>query len=228
MAPVAKYRAEMKERYIRQFIRRVLLEQLENEVETAEEGTLPKGVWVMLQAGDPRREAVKQELYELVCQTYASIGGHVKVCEPASLDRYRYWMVEDLDEDPEIDVALFGKPDIAGNKMGGAANDGTPAARAAYKAKGAELRSGGEVGGVGNWWGEVSGKPAYALLRRGAPAIEDETAVRTLLAGDDFDWHGDHPDPNAPDIFKKVKGWYTKRFGDGSAHTKILIGSPSL
>ncbi len=218
----------MTQETLRQFIRQVLVEQASTGTEVSPEGVLPKGVWVMLQTGDERRELVKQELYDIVQATYEPIGGHVKITSPDSLDRYRYWMVEDLDEDPEIDVALFGKPDIAGNKLGGAANDGSQAASAAYKEKGAELRAGGEIGGVGNWWGEVSGKPAYALLRRGAPAIESESAVRTLLAGDDFDWHGDHPDPNAPDIFKKAKGWYTKRFGDGSAHTKILIGSPSL
>ena len=93
------------------------------------------------------------------------------------------------------------------------------------KNKSAELRAGGSIGGVSNWWGEVSGKPAYAMIRRGAPVIEDEAIARQLLAGDDLVWHGQHPDPEAPALFKSVNGWYTKSFGNKSS-TKIIVGNP--
>ena len=83
------------------------------------------------------------------------------------------------------------------------------------------------LGGVSNWWGEVSGKPAYAMLRRGASAVEDEGRVMQLLDGDEIIWHGEHPDPNAPPVFKAVKGWYTKSFGNKKS-TKIILGSPAL
>ena len=162
----------------------------------------------------------------MVCQTYAPIGGHFKICQPGDLDRYNYWIVSDLDDDPEIDVAIMGKPDTAGNKLGAAANDGSPSASSAYKSKSAELRAGGSIDGVGNWWGEVSGKPAYAMLKRGARAVEDESKVAELLAGDDYIFHGEHPDPEAPALFKTVKGWYTKSFGSKKS-TKIILGSPA-
>ena len=164
----------------------------------------------------------------MVCQTYAATeaGYHFKICNPQDLNRYTYWVVQDLDDDPDADVAILGKPDNAGQKMGAAANDGSPAASSAYKNKSAELRAGGEVGGVGNWWGEVSGKPAYAMLRRGAQAVEDEAKVSELLSGDDYIFHGAHPDPNAPDLFKTVSGWYTKKFGNKSS-TKIILGNPA-
>ena len=87
-------------------------------------------------------------------------------------------------------------------------------------------KRGGQIGGVSNWWGEISDRPAYAMLSRGAPAVEDEQKVAELLAGDNYVWHGEHPDPNAPALFKSVKGWYTKTFGDHAA-TKIILGSPS-
>ena len=161
----------------------------------------------------------------MIQQTYAPIGGHFKISTPDSLDRYMYWIVEDLDDDPEIDVAILGKPDVSGNKLGAAGNDGSAAAAMAYKSKSAELRKGGAVGGAGNWWGEVSDKPAYAMIKRGAPAVESEAKVRELLAGDDFVWHGAHPDPNTNAMFKSVNGWYTKKFGDKSS-TKIILGSP--
>lgn len=195
------------------------LPERENTVE------LPKGEWFLLSPGDDRREAVKQSLYDLVQDTYAPIGGHVKISEPNSLERYNYWIVSDLDEDPEIDIGIFGKPDIGGNKLGGVGHDGSGAAKAAYKQKSTELRSGGVVGGVGNWWGEVSGGPAAALIKRGAPAIEDEAKVMELLAGDNIVFHGDHPTAPEGSIFRQVKGWYTKMFGS-EGHTKIIMGSP--
>lgn len=205
---------------LRQYIRALLMEQVQLP------SSLPKNQWVLLQSGDPVRDMIKNDLYDMVQQTYASIGGHFKITSPDSLDRYMYWVVQDLDGDPEPDVAIMGKPDISGNKLGAAANDGSPAASAAYKDKSAELRGGGSIGGVGNWWGEVSGKPAYAMLKRGAKAVEDEAKVMELLAGDDLVFHGAHPDPNAPALFKSVNGWYTKRFG-GHESTKIILGSPS-
>ena len=158
--------------------------------------------------------------------TYADIGGHFLIQSAVDLERYSYWVVKDLDEDPDADVAILGKPDVGGVKMGGAANDGSGAAAAEYKQKSAELRSGGSIDGIGNWWGEVSGKPAYAMIKRGAPAVEDENVARRIMAGDDFVWHGAHPDPNAPPLFKSVNGWYTKKFGSHES-TKIILGSPS-
>jgi hypothetical protein len=186
-----------------------------------------KGEWELLGPGDPRREDIKQNLYDLVTQTYAPIGGHVKISEPESLERYNYWVVADLDDDPEVDIGLFGKPDVGGAKMGGVGHDGSQVAKTAYKEKSTNLRSGGTVGGVGNWWGEVSGGPAAALIKRGAPSIEDEDRVMTLLDGDDIIWHGDHPTAPEGSIFRQVRGWYTKMFGT-EGHTKIIMGSPSI
>ncbi len=198
---------------LRNFVRNILLE------------SLPKNEWLLLKPGDPRREEIKDSLYNMVQSTYESIGGHFKIQDSSDLDRYSFWVVKDLDDDPDADVALFGKPDIGGQKMGAAANDGSPAASAAYKNKSSELRAGGSIDGVGNWWGEVSDKPAYAMIRRGAPAVEDEQKVAQLLSGDDYEWHGEYP-YDEPALFKTVKGWYTKKFGDHKS-TKIILGSPS-
>ena len=213
--------SKSKIKILRKLIREVLSEQPNVDL-----SSIPKNEWTLLQTGDSRREDVKLDLYDMIQQTYAPIGGHFKISEPSSLDRYTYWVVEDLDDDPEIDVAILGKPDISGNKLGAAGNDGSAAAAMAYKSKSAELRRGETIGGAGNWWGEVSDKPAYAMIKRGAPAIEDEAKVRQLLDGDDIVWHGAHPDgKDAPGLFRLVNGWYTKRFGDKSS-TKIILGSP--
>lgn len=209
---------------LRKYVRQVLLEQMEVEEPAP---SLPKGEWISVEPGDPLRDQIQQQLFDILQQTYEPIGGHFKVTSPGDLGRYKYWVVQDLDDDPEPDVALFAKPDVGGTKMGAAANDGSPAAAGAYKDKSAELRAGGSIGSGANWWGEVSGKPAFAMIKRGAPAVEDEAKVAALLAGDDFVFHGAHPDPNAPALFKSVNGWYTKKFGSKSS-TKIILGSPSI
>jgi hypothetical protein len=210
---------------LREYVREILAEQ--PQLATEKPSVLPKGEWVSIEPGDPIRDQVQQDLFDILQQTYSSIGGHFKIVSPKDLGRYKYWVVQDLDDDPEPDVALFAKPDVGGTKMGAAANDGTPAAAGAYKDKSAELRAGGSIGSGMNWWGEVSGKPAFAMLKRGAPAVEDEAKVAALLAGDDFVFHGEHPDPNAPPLFKSVNGWYTKKFGN-KASTKIILGTPGL
>jgi hypothetical protein len=217
---------------LRQYIRQLLIEQdLPADVGAGagseEPPILPKGQWVSLGPGDERRPQIQQELFDIMQLTYADIGGHFKVGKPADLERYNFWVVQDLDGDDDPDVAIFGKPDVGGVKMGGAANDGSPAAASAYKEKSAQLRAGAEAGGSTNWWGEVSGKPAYAMIKRGAPAVTDEQQARTLLAGDDIVWHGKHPDPNAPSLFKSMNGWYSRKIG-GHSSTKIILGSPSL
>ena len=213
---------------LRAFIREILLEMTPPrgfDYEPVPEGTFTKGEWELLMPGDPRRIEVQNQIFDMVGDTYADIGGHVKLGSPGDMERYAYWIVNDIDEDNDPDVVMFGKPEM-GAKMGGAATDGSRAATSAYKNKGAELRSGGTVGGIGNWWGEVSGKAAYALISRGAPAIESEEEVARLLAGDKYTWHGEHPDPTAPDVFKSVHGWYTKDFGKGGKHTKVILGNP--
>jgi hypothetical protein len=216
---------------LRKYIRVVLSEQAEqpflNDESQVDDNSFPKGEWILLQPGDQRLGKIRNDLYDMICTTYSKIGGHIKISCPASLDRYQFWMVSDLDDDPQIDVAIFGKPDVGGNKLGGIGHDGSGEAIAAYKNKSSELRKGGSVSGVGNWWGEVSGRAAYAMIKRGSPAVENEAKVRTLLAGDKITWHGDHPDPSAPEMFRSVKGWYTKDFGAGGKHTKIILGSPS-
>ena len=189
---------------------------------------LPKGQWVLLSHGDPLRDAIQQDLYDLVSQTYEEIGGHVKISGPGDMGRYPIWVVIDHDEDPDVDIGIFGKSQ-SGTKAGGVGHDGSGASSSMYKTTSADIRSGGSIAGVGNWWGEVSGKAAYALLNRGAPAIEDEATVRALMPGKKIVWSGEHPDgEKAAPLFRTVKGWYTKDFGEGGEHTKIIIGSPEI
>lgn len=209
----------MKIRLLREYVRALI-----EELESSNDLQLPKGKWVMVKPGDPRRETIKQNIFDLVSKTYAPIGGHFKIKSPEDLESSTYWAVQDLDDDPDVDVVMLAKSE-SGAKMATAANDGSSAAASSYKEKSVDLFKGGDIDGIGNWWGETSDKVAYALLSRGAPAIEDEMTVRRIMPGDRIVWHGEHPDPNAPEVFKRAKGWYTKFFGTHPS-TKIVLGNP--
>lgn len=182
-----------------------------------------KGEWVLIGPNDPRRTKIRDELFQLTQKTYESMGGHVKIKSPEDLENYKIWAVIDLDSDPEPDAVIMAKPNLGSKKTLGA-TDGSGKASSEYKAKMSDLLSGGSLENISNWWGEFSDKLAYALLSRNAPAIEDENVARKILK-QDFEWHGEHPDPAAPDVFRKAKGWYTRSIG-GKKLTKILLGNP--
>lgn len=208
---------------LRELIREILIEQ-----STEKQGKFPKGQWVSIDPESSDFQELSDHLYDLVNNAYAGLdGGHIKITGkgPESLSRYKFWTVLDHDADPDIDVTLFGKPEL-GTKSGGVGHDGSKESIRIYKQKSAEIRGGESIGKIKNWWGEVSGKAAYALIKRGAPAVENPDRAAELLAGDKYEWHGEHPDPDAPEMFKKVKGWYTKDFGSKGKHTKIIIGNP--
>ena len=103
---------------LRQFIREVIVEQAvtSKAEESAEAFSLPQGEWISVETGDPMRDVIAGELFDMLQATYAPIGGHFKVSAPKDLERYKYWVVADIDDDDQPDVALFAKPDIGGTK----------------------------------------------------------------------------------------------------------------
>ena len=60
-------------------LRAIIREILEDEIRSEPERVIPQNEWTLLAAGDPRRELVKQNLFDLVQQTYEPIGGHFKM-----------------------------------------------------------------------------------------------------------------------------------------------------
>ena len=76
------------EKILRRYVRAILREQAELPPEEAP--ALPKGEWVNVEPGDPLRDTIQQDLYDLVQATYADIGGHFKIQSPESLGRYQY------------------------------------------------------------------------------------------------------------------------------------------
>ena len=198
---------------IRQFVRGTLLES-----------GLPPNTPVLLGRDDPRREQLQKHVFGMLAQTYEPIGGHFKVSSEDDIQKFDFWVVEDVDNDDQADLLITGNQKTAGVKVSASGTDGTAAAKQRVKSLSADLRKGKSIDGIGNWYGEVSGKPAYALLSRGAPAVDDEAKVQKIL-GKEITWHGEYPKDHAPPIFKNAVGWYSRNIG-GHEALKIMIGNP--
>ena len=84
----------------------------------------PKGQYIPL--GDEEKQQAQQDLFDLISNAYASIGGHVKFRSPSDVmdSGLQFWRAADLDDDPELDVVYFGKVTPFGVKHTGIGHDG--------------------------------------------------------------------------------------------------------
>ena len=180
----------------------------------------PKGKYV--QVTDPKElEDLQFQLFDLIQNAYASIGGHVKFKSPSDImdPELTYWKVADIDSDPEIDVTTFGKNTKHGIKHTGLGHDGDgPNIKSLLRYKTDLLKTPGN-------YVEVSGDAFDSFVGYGgAPIIDDEETVRNILGpgrSSETTWHGKHP----TDSSKSGEGWYTRILGGGE-HTKIMVGIP--
>ena len=173
----------------------------------------PKGEYIPL--GDEEKEKAKKDLFDLIDNAYAPIGGHVKFKQPSDVmdPELQFWRAADLDDDPELDVVYFGKIKPSGVKLTGIGHDGV-----GPNIKNLLIRTSGNLKTPGNFI-EVSG-PAFDSFvgKGGVPTIDDEQAVRSILKGKELEWHGKHPKGTKPG-----NGWYTRIIG-GERLTKTMAG----
>ena len=173
----------------------------------------PKGQYVPLD--DKEKKQAQQDLFNLIDNAYASIGGHVKFKSPSDVmdPELEFWRAADLDDDPELDVVYFGKKTPFGVKHTGIGHDGERG-----NIKNLLIRKSGELKTPGNYV-EVSGAAFDSFVNKGGvPTIDDEQTVRSILKGKELEWHGKHPKGTKPG-----NGWYTRTIG-GQKLTKTLAG----
>ena len=176
----------------------------------------PKGKYVKPSSSD--LEDIKQTLFDLISNAYAPIGGHVKFKSPDDVKDpdLTYWMVADIDADPEIDVVYFGKRTPFGIKHTGIGHDGEKA-----NIKNLLIKKSAELKRPGNYV-EVSGGAFDSFVKKGnVPIIDDEEAIKKVLGpkrAADTIFHGKHPKGKMPG-----GGWYTRKIG-GKEITKTMIG----
>ena len=166
----------------------------------------PKGEYIPL--GDEEKQQAQKDLFDLISNAYASIGGHVKFNKPSDVmdSERQFWRAADLDDDPELDVVYFGKVTPFGVKHTGIGHDGNRG-----NIKNLLIRKSGDLNNPGNYV-EVSGAAFDSFVGKGnVPIIDDEETVRKVL-GDrrskETTWYGKHPKGTKPG-----NGWYTRKIG---------------
>lgn len=191
----------MKKSELRKIIREEILKEM------------PTGIW--LDADKKYLEKFKEEIFDLIKQTYKPIGGHPNIKSPNDItgNDISQWEFVNVDKDPDPDAVSGTKKKPAGNKFVVGATDGSPAAKKAYLHSriNALKRPGNYV--------EVSHKIADILLARGVPVVDDPEKVKKTL-NKDITWVGENP-PHKGD------GWYSRKI-DGKTLTKILLGNPKV
>jgi hypothetical protein len=199
---------------------------------------------------DLENDDLRDEVYSLIDQSYAYIGGNADIRAPDHLadpskNDYSTFLGWDIDEDPEVDVVRGMKPKAGKMKLTLSATDGTEVA--------ANFVVGDTAGRLsdGQHYAEMSGRSATAQMKKGTPAITDPAAVQNLLPGKEIIWFGEHPalyvgrDPVLSDAatmftdkfshieagkskqygpYGEYDGWYVRSLG-GTPHAKLIFGA---
>lgn len=179
-----------------------------------------KNKLVSLTSSDPVAKDIEQDIFDLINLSYKNLGGHVKIKSPSDIGKeYPNWMVADINDNPEVDVARLSSPspETGGFKGGAVATDGSPEAKAKLYQMLKNFYS-----TPGNW-SEVSGPMAGLLIKKlGLKPLSDEEKVRNILKNKEITWNGSE-NPETGDNLG-VSGWYTRKIG-GKEHTKIIVGN---
>lgn len=171
-----------------------------------EEANLPKNQWVTLTKKELTDE--KEEIFKLIDDAYAQIGGHPNYKSPDNVDGSQggsNYEVIDFDEDPDIDAVSVSKSLPSGVKYVATGHDGTKTGRSkVVNHKADNLRKSG-------YYIEVSGKIKDILIAKGVPIVTDPEVIKRVLKGKEIELNAD--------------GSYQRRIG-GDLHTKVLLGNP--
>lgn len=200
---------------------------------------------------DPENDALRDEVFNLIDQSYAYLGGNSDIRSPSDLgdagqNDYSTFLAWDIDADPEPDVLRGMKPKAGKMKLTLSATDGS--AQASNYVVGDTARRLSD----GQHYAEMSGRAATSQMKQGTPAVTDEATVRALLPGKEITWFGVHPalydgndsvlmsvaadfkgDPGEMIAATKAKqygpegqydGWYVRMLG-GTPHAKLVFGA---
>jgi len=167
-----------------------------------------KNKWMELFRTD--KEKLKKELYVLVANAYAPLGGHVRI---SNIDKVldselTYWEGIDDDADRESDAVLFGKKTKFGIKVSGIGHDGQRQSKSDLMNKMVDQFK------KPGYWIEVSDRLAEVLIGKGAPFVDKKETVEKIF--------------NQPIQWLNDKGWYIRTVNDEGLKSKeIIIGTPN-
>lgn len=171
-------------------------------------------VSVLTRAAHEPGTNIDTELFDLLSQSYAYIGGHIDFKKPSDLPaNHTIWYGIDIDGDHVPDAVKFAKNTPFGIKWtGGAAND--RGKQAYINNTVASLRAPGN-------YAEVSDALMHILITRYQIQCVNHQAIVERIIGKSVKWIGAHPDGKYPGY----TGFYVRNLG-GAPHMKILLGLP--
>lgn len=167
----------------------------------SEKVVLPKNTYVELSSRDAAEFA--DEIIDLIGKSYAHVGGNLEFRNANDIKNsdVSYWILKDIDDDPDPEIALGGKDTPKGKKITVMSQDGSSPAKKDAILKMIELMK------TRGFYAELDRDLAQKF---GLPPIRDEKKVRDVLKKD-LEWNND--------------GSYVRDIG-GSKHEKVLVGIP--
>jgi hypothetical protein len=168
-----------------------------------EKAELPKNRYVELTSQDAIDYA--DDIIDLINTSYAHIGGNLEYRSAIDIKNgdASFWILKDIDDEPDPEIAIGGKKTPSGNKLTVLSNDGSSSAKKDMILKTIELTK------TRGFYVELDMGLAKKL---GLKPIEDEKKVREVIKKE-LEWHGD--------------GSYVRKVGPaGTAKEKVLVGIP--
>jgi len=162
---------------------------------------LPKNTYVELSSSDAADYA--DDIIELINKSYAHVGGNLEFRNANDIKNsdISYWILKDIDNDPDPEIAFGGKDTPKGKKITVMSQDGSSPAKKDAILKMIELMK------TRGFYAELDPDLAQKF---GLSPIRDEKKVRDVLKKD-LEWNND--------------GSYVRDIG-GSKHEKVLVGLP--
>lgn len=163
-----------------------------------------KNKWVTLPSNAVKKYA--KELSDLVVQAYAAKGGNFEIQSADDLlnSDITYWIANDIDQDPDPDVTVAGKPTNHGIKMTIMGQDGSGIAKRSAITKMVELMK------KRGFYAEVDVDLAQKF---GMQPLKDQEIITKVLAPKELEFNAD--------------GSYQRLVGPAKKQkTKVMVGIP--
>jgi len=163
----------------------------------------PKQKYIQLSKQNAMKYA--DEISDMIASAYASKGGHLELKSANDLrnSELNFWVLNDLDKDPDPDLTIAGKKTPYGTKLSVVGQDGASDSRKAVIVKTIDLLK------TKGFYAEFDIDMAEKM---NLPFIKDESIVRTILSPKEISWNDD--------------GTYQRTI-HGHEKTKVMVGIPN-
>lgn len=161
----------------------------------------PKGIFIELSHGKTMQYA--DQILDLIKNAYSKKGGNIEIKSTQDLKNgdITYWVLKDIDQDPDVDLAIGGKFTKNGVKVTVLGQDGSKEAKKESIKKMMDLMK------SGGFYAEMDRDLADKL---NLTIITDEDIIRKVIN---------------KDLKYNQDGSYDRKIG-GTQHTKVLVGKP--